>query len=79
MFRYLPAHSVLEVNSLDFSSCNIENAVSKHEDGQMNLELGESEWKYYICGIREQCDAGLKLEIDVFPPLTANGHNYKNF
>ncbi|KAK0603761.1 hypothetical protein LWI29_008384 [Acer saccharum] len=41
VFRYLPPHSVLEVNLLNFNSCNIENAVSKHEDGQTNLELGE--------------------------------------
>ncbi|KAI9181300.1 hypothetical protein LWI28_013557 [Acer negundo] len=79
-FIYLPPHNVLGVNSLDFSSCNIESAVSKHGDGQTIIELGESGWKYYIYGIGEQCDVGLsEYRVSIFIKMSRPQEPHRPF
>ncbi|KAJ4713649.1 Blue copper protein [Melia azedarach] len=72
VFTYTPAHSVLEVNQLEYTTCGTINPISVHSSGDTVLHLTQPGTRYFICGREGHCAMGLKFRVDVLPQLAAN-------
>ncbi|XP_047333240.1 early nodulin-like protein 1 [Impatiens glandulifera] len=66
VWKYDPkSDSVLEVSEEDFNSCNTENPISKHDDGNTKIVLNRSGPFYFISGAEGSCQKGEKIHIRV--------------
>lgn len=72
VFTYTPLHDVLEVNQLEYATCQTVNPISAHNSGDTVVPLIEPGTRYFICGRNGHCASGLKFRVDVLPQLDAN-------
>ncbi|PIA53711.1 hypothetical protein AQUCO_00900355v1 [Aquilegia coerulea] len=66
-FKYGVQHDVLEVDQDAFSKCQISKPISTHNDGNTVITLDQPGTRYFICGRRDHCESGLKVQVDILP------------
>lgn len=70
-FKYTQGvDSVLAVNKNDFDTCNINNPITKMDDGNSVFKLDKAGPFYFISGNKSNCDQGQKLNLIVISPKT---------
>ncbi|KAL8147686.1 early nodulin-like protein 14 [Apium graveolens] len=68
-FKYTQGvDSVLAVNKNDFDTCNINNPITKMDDGNSVFKLDKAGPFYFISGNKSNCDQGQKLNLVVISP-----------
>lgn len=68
-FKYTQGvDSVLAVNKNDFDNCNVNNPITKLDDGNSVFKLDKSGPFYFISGKKSNCDQGQKLKLVVISP-----------
>eukprot|EP00253_Pinus_taeda_P009339 PITA_09339 len=67
IFKYDASfHSVMEVDSSSYQSCNLESPLSYDHSGKTVIHLNSSDTRYFICGGTGHCkSANMKLEVTV--------------
>uniref|UniRef100_A0A164Y2H4 Phytocyanin domain-containing protein n=1 Tax=Daucus carota subsp. sativus TaxID=79200 RepID=A0A164Y2H4_DAUCS len=68
-FKYTQGvDSVLAVNKNDYDTCNVNNPITKMEDGNSVFKLDKAGPFYFISGNKSNCDQGQKLNLVVISP-----------
>lgn len=68
-FKYTQGvDSVLAVSKNDFDTCNINNPITKMDDGNSVFKLDKAGPFYFISGNKSNCDRGQKLNLVVISP-----------
>ncbi|KAK1405548.1 Cupredoxin superfamily protein [Heracleum sosnowskyi] len=71
VFRYSKGHTVIEVSLAEYTSCALENSTSKlswmHKSDTAVITLETPGAHYFISGEPGQCNAGMKIAINVSP------------
>lgn len=65
MFNYDSSHTVDEVSSDDYTTCNVGNSIMSYNSGTTTITLNTTGSHYFICGIVGHCSVGMKLTVDV--------------
>ncbi|KAG8649862.1 blue copper protein-like [Manihot esculenta] len=72
VFQYYPgAHNVFKVNGTGFQNCIRPPATEALTTGNDTIVLATPGRKWYICGVGQHCEKGMKLFLTVLPPATA--------
>ncbi|XVF86409.1 hypothetical protein PTKIN_Ptkin18bG0037500 [Pterospermum kingtungense] len=58
-------HNVIQVNVIDFKSCNPDSPIARYGKGKDSMTLESSGEYYFLCGIPGHCQDGMKLHITV--------------
>ncbi|GMJ01316.1 hypothetical protein HRI_003800800 [Hibiscus trionum] len=58
-------HDVREVTERNYKSCNGTKAISTHYSGNDSFSMERPGHRYFICGFRDHCQHGQKVDIDV--------------
>ncbi|KAL3697064.1 hypothetical protein R1sor_011140 [Riccia sorocarpa] len=58
-------HNVVRVSKEDYDSCNTVSPLGEFSSGEDMVKLTEPGTHYYICGLTEHCQLGLKMAIHV--------------
>lgn len=74
VFKYTPAHDVLEVDHQAFTTCRTTNPISTDSSGETVIQLTRQGTRYFMCGRRGHCALGLKLQADVLPELESTSN-----
>lgn len=64
-FLYSSSHSVAEVNRASYQGCNTTNVLLSSSNGNTTFALTKPGDRYFICGNRLHCYAGMKLHVVV--------------
>ncbi|KAJ9550183.1 hypothetical protein OSB04_014228 [Centaurea solstitialis] len=64
VFQYSPSHDVLEVSESDYNSCAAGNPISSSSSSPTRVALATAGSRYFICGISNHCNQGMKVQID---------------
>ena len=76
VFSYSPViHDVVEVHKEDYPACDISHPIKTHNDGETVVPLDKQGRRYFVCGHQGHCSMGLKLEVEVLPPLSEDQNN----
>ncbi|VVB13580.1 unnamed protein product [Arabis nemorensis] len=65
MFQYSPTHSVYEVAKDKFQSCNTTDPIRTFTNGNTTVALSKPEERFFLCGNRLHCFAGMRLQVNV--------------
>lgn len=65
------AHNVYRVNGTAFQQCMVPSAFEALISGNDIITLATPGKKWYICGVGNHCDAGMRLAITVSYPVDA--------
>ncbi|CAN6297494.1 unnamed protein product [Urochloa humidicola] len=66
VFKYSePSHTVVEVNGADFKSCNMPENSNVLTTGHDQVTLEEAGRRWFVCGVGEHCNKGMKVKINV--------------
>ena len=63
VFQYSSSHSVSEVTRENFESCNTTNVVRTYSAGNTTVTLEKPGDRYFVCGNKLHCLAGMKLKV----------------
>ncbi|CAI9116232.1 OLC1v1017335C1 [Oldenlandia corymbosa var. corymbosa] len=67
-FNYVGgSHTVDEVSSSDYNSCDPANPISTDNNGPTTITLKTAGTHYFICGIPGHCSLGMRLSVTVAP------------
>ncbi|KAD5961364.1 hypothetical protein E3N88_12837 [Mikania micrantha] len=72
IFQYSSSHSVAEVNRASYQGCNTTNVLQPSSNGNTTFALTKPGDRYFVCGNRLHCYAGMKLHV-VVDGKTADG------
>nr|XP_043633743.1 blue copper protein-like [Erigeron canadensis] len=64
-FQYSSSHSVAEVNRDSYKGCNTTKAIQPASNGNTTFALTKPGHRYFICGNKLHCYAGMKLHVVV--------------
>ncbi|KAJ9131881.1 hypothetical protein P3X46_034785 [Hevea brasiliensis] len=68
VFKYYPgAHNVFKVNGTGFQNCIRPPATEALKTGNDTIVLATPGRKWYICGVGQHCEKGMKLFLIVLP------------
>ncbi|KAI7727455.1 hypothetical protein M8C21_016595 [Ambrosia artemisiifolia] len=65
LFQYSSTHSVAEVNRESYQGCNTTNVLQPSSNGNTTFALTKPGDRYFVCGNRLHCYAGMKLHVVV--------------
>ncbi|KAD5961463.1 hypothetical protein E3N88_12936 [Mikania micrantha] len=65
VFQYSSSHSVAEVNRASYQGCNTTNVLHPSSNGNTTFALTKPGDRYFVCGNRLHCYAGMKLHVVV--------------
>ncbi|CAI9291682.1 unnamed protein product [Lactuca saligna] len=65
VFNYDSSHTVDEVSSDDYTTCNVGNSIMSYNSGTTTITLNTTGSHYFICGVVGHCSVGMKLTVDV--------------
>ncbi|KAM0004522.1 putative Phytocyanin domain, cupredoxin [Helianthus debilis subsp. tardiflorus] len=65
LFQYSSSHSVAEVNRDSYQGCNTTNVLQPSSNGNTTFALTKPGDRYFVCGNRLHCYAGMKLHVVV--------------
>ncbi|XP_076894122.1 stellacyanin-like [Bidens hawaiensis] len=65
LFQYSSSHSVAEVNRDIYEGCNTTNVLQASSNGNTTFALTMPGDRYFVCGNRLHCYAGMKLHVVV--------------
>ncbi|XP_062213164.1 blue copper protein 1a-like [Phragmites australis] len=66
VFKYTsPSHTVVEVGGVDFAACNKPGDATKLATGEDRVTLDTAGRRWFVCGVGEHCQKGMKLKISV--------------
>ncbi|KAL8241571.1 hypothetical protein R6Q59_014925 [Mikania micrantha] len=65
LFQYSSSHSVAEVNRASYQGCNTTNVPQPSSKGNTTFALTKPGDRYFVCGNRLHCYAGMKLHLVV--------------
>lgn len=65
VFQYSSSHSVAEVNRDSYQGCNTTNVLQPSSNGNTTFTLTKPGDRYFVCGNRLHCYAGMKLHVVV--------------
>ncbi|KAL6192554.1 hypothetical protein ACLB2K_033641 [Fragaria x ananassa] len=72
VFKYKPpAHNVYKVDGAGFQDCTKPAKNEALTSGNDKVELKTAGNKWYICGVSDHCDQGMKLTINVMEKSSA--------
>ncbi|XP_071711916.1 mavicyanin-like [Rutidosis leptorrhynchoides] len=69
VFNYGSSHSVDEVTSSDYGTCNVGNSIASYTSGPTTIALNTTGTHYFVCGVVGHCSGGMKLSV----PVTGGG------
>ncbi|KAL8241560.1 hypothetical protein R6Q59_014914 [Mikania micrantha] len=72
IFQYSSSHSVAEVNRASYQGCNTNSVLQPSSNGNTTFALTKPGDRYFVCGNRLHCYAGMKLQV-VVDGKTADG------
>ncbi|KAD5961444.1 hypothetical protein E3N88_12917 [Mikania micrantha] len=72
VFQYSSSHSVAEVNRASYQGCNTNSVLQPSSNGNTTFALTKPGDRYFVCGNRLHCYAGMKLQV-VVDGKTADG------
>ncbi|KAK9078003.1 hypothetical protein SSX86_002060 [Deinandra increscens subsp. villosa] len=73
-FQYSSSHSVAEVNRDSYQGCNTTNVLQPtSSNGNTTFALTKPGDRYFVCGNRLHCYAGMKLHVAVVDGKEADG------
>ncbi|KAG8649865.1 hypothetical protein MANES_08G155300v8, partial [Manihot esculenta] len=71
VFQYYPGdHNVFKVNGTGFQNCIRPPPTEALTTGNDTIVLATPGRKWYICGVAQHCEKGMKLFLTVLPPAT---------
>ncbi|XP_076884030.1 stellacyanin-like [Bidens hawaiensis] len=73
LFQYSSSHSVAEVNRDSYEGCNTTNVLQASSNGNTTFALTTPSDRYFVCGNRLHCYAGMKLHVVVDSKVMADG------
>lgn len=65
VFQYSSTHSVYEVAKDNFQKCNTTDPIRKFTNGNTTVALSQPGDRFFLCGNRLHCFAGMKLKVNV--------------
>ncbi|KAJ9539776.1 hypothetical protein OSB04_026282 [Centaurea solstitialis] len=65
VFQYDSSHSVAEVNQHSYQRCNTTNVLQPGSTGNTTFALTKPGDRYFVCGNKLHCYAGMKLHVVV--------------
>ncbi|ESQ40683.1 hypothetical protein EUTSA_v10014745mg [Eutrema salsugineum] len=65
MFQYSSTHSVYEVAKDKFQNCNTTDPIRTFTNGNTTVALSKPGDRFFVCGNRLHCFAGMKLQVNV--------------
>ncbi|CAI9767597.1 unnamed protein product [Fraxinus pennsylvanica] len=65
LFQYSSSHSVSEVTKQNYKGCNTTNVLQSGSNGNTSFALSSPGDRYFICGNRLHCYAGMKIHVNV--------------
>ncbi|XP_010523261.1 PREDICTED: stellacyanin [Tarenaya hassleriana] len=65
VFQYSSPHSVYEVTRDEFQSCNTTKPLRTFSGGNTTVSLSESGDRFFVCGNRLHCFAGMRLPVHI--------------
>ncbi|XP_051142855.1 stellacyanin-like [Andrographis paniculata] len=65
LFQYSQYHSVSEVTEEKYKGCNVTDALLSSNNGNTTVALTGPGDRYFVCGNRLHCLAGMKLHVNV--------------
>ncbi|KAJ4883297.1 Cupredoxin superfamily protein [Raphanus sativus] len=65
VFQYSSTHSVYEVAKDKFQSCNTTEPIRTFTNGNTTVALSKPGDRFFVCGNRLHCFAGMKLQVNV--------------
>ncbi|XP_050373718.1 blue copper protein 1a-like [Argentina anserina] len=72
VFKYTPpAHNVYKVDGTGFKDCTKPAKNEALTSGNDRVDLASAGKKWYICGVSDHCDQGMKLNITVMDKSSA--------
>lgn len=69
MFNYGSSHTVAEVSSDDYGTCNVGNTITSYSSSPTTVALNTTGTHYFICGVVGHCSGGMKVSV----PVTGGG------
>ncbi|XP_076927329.1 stellacyanin-like [Bidens hawaiensis] len=73
LFQYSSSHSVGEVSRDSYEGCNTTNVLQASSNGNTTFALTTPGDRYFVCGNRLHCYAGMKLHVVVDDKAGADG------
>lgn len=64
-FQYSSYHSVSEVTKNSYDGCNTTDVLQTSSNGNTSFPLTSPGERYFVCGNRLHCLAGMKLHVNV--------------
>ncbi|KAG2262873.1 hypothetical protein Bca4012_012578 [Brassica carinata] len=65
MFQYSSTHSVYEVAKDNFQSCSTTEPIRTFTNGNTTVALSKPGDRFFVCGNRLHCFAGMRLQVNV--------------
>ncbi|KAI5670309.1 hypothetical protein M9H77_10673 [Catharanthus roseus] len=65
LFQYSSYHSVSEVTKENYEGCNTTNVLQSGSNGNTSFALTNPGHRYFVCGNKLHCLAGMKLHVNV--------------
>ncbi|KAK1432225.1 hypothetical protein QVD17_09119 [Tagetes erecta] len=69
VFSYGSSHTVAEVSSDDYGTCNVGNSIASYSSSPTTIALNTTGTHYFICGVVGHCSGGMKVSV----PVTGGG------
>ncbi|XP_044494629.1 stellacyanin-like [Mangifera indica] len=58
-------HNVERVTQKNYGSCNATSPIASYSTGNDSITLKKIGHKYFICGVDDHCQMGMKIDINV--------------
>ncbi|KAL5221196.1 hypothetical protein ABZP36_025909 [Zizania latifolia] len=72
-FKYSPSmHDVVEVSKADYDACSSSTPIATFNSGDDTIPLPAAGTRYFICGVGNHCNNGMKITVKVEAAATGS-------